>query len=135
MNERDGCALLKARFEAAGFRIREGYPYRSGNIAFAMDGFDPVAAVGFEYVTTAAGDREEITPAVLRHLEKRIAAGELAILLLDERDELDAELISFAADRFLAEVKRAMERSRKPGKVPGGKNAPRKSAKKKGGKT
>lgn len=128
MNEREGTALLKARFEAAGYRIREGFRYQSGGVSFSMDGFDPDARVGFEYVTTAAGDRAEITPEVVAHLERRMRAGEIAVLLLDEREAPSKDLLEFAAARFLAAVARPQPKaaktkkaSAKPKKAPKGK--------------
>lgn len=106
MTEREGCALLKRQFEKAGYSIRENVDFREGEIAFNVDGWDPEHRVGYEYVTTEAGDRAELTPPMLAALDKRIHGGELFLLLIDENDAPTADLIEFAAVRFLEEVAR-----------------------------
>jgi hypothetical protein len=104
MDEAEGCALLKKHFSAAGYDITEHFPFDEQGVRFSVDGFDPERRVGYEYITTAAGDREEVTPHVLIALEKRMGAGELYILLVDEREVLRADDLAGAADRFLARV-------------------------------
>lgn len=104
MDEAAGCALLKKHFVAAGYTISEHYPFDEQGVAFSVDGFDPERRVGYEYITTAAGDREEVNPRVVTQLERRMAAGELHILLVDEHAILQPEDLAQAADRFLARV-------------------------------
>jgi hypothetical protein len=101
MDEHEGCAVLKRRFTAAGLSIEESYPLREGDVAFNVDGFDPQRRVGYEYITTAAGDREEITPALIAALEERMARAELFVLLVDEAEAPTEETLIHAADHFL----------------------------------
>ncbi len=134
MNEQEGAALLRARFEAAGFRIREGYRYESEGFSFSIDGFDPDANVGYEYVTSEAGDRAEITSEILAHLEKRMRSGEIAVLLIDEYEAPSADLLTFAVDRFLEAIQTLRKKkkpAKKPAKRPVKKPGKRKAAKKK----
>lgn len=105
IDERTGCALLKERFTQAGYDIQDNYAFAEGDVVFQMDGFDPARRVGFEYITTEAGDRQELHPGLLSALEQRLSQGHLHVLLIDE-DEVDgAEALRQAADRFLAHVR------------------------------
>jgi hypothetical protein len=47
MEERKACALLKARFEAAGFHIAENVMFDEDHIRFEIDGYDANARVGY----------------------------------------------------------------------------------------
>lgn len=105
MRERDGCALLKQRFEAAGYVIQEAYRLDEDGIRVELDGFDPKARVGYEYVTLEAGDPWEVTEAVVERLGERMERGELFVLVVDEMEAEDAETLAFAADRFLERVR------------------------------
>ena len=102
MDERAGCELLKQRFTAAGLTIVEHYALREPGLEVTLDGYDPKARVGYEYITTAAGDRAEITPEVVAALESRMRAGDLFVLLLDEQEEPTPERMERAADHFLS---------------------------------
>ena len=104
MDEATGCSILKEQFTLAGFTINENYPLREDAVVFNVDGFDPVRRIGYEYITTAAGDRVELTPAVLQALEAKMAQGELYIFLIDERDVSGPEELRHAAARFLVHV-------------------------------
>jgi hypothetical protein len=104
VSEREGSAVLAERFTAAGYRIESEYPYELLGSTIRLDGYDPAARVGFEYLTTEAGDREELSPAVIAELEARMGRGELFLLLVDEREVADVELLRFAADHFLSSL-------------------------------
>lgn len=104
MDEREGRALLKARFEAAGFRIRVDHTFVEEGVSIRLDGFDPAARVGYEYITTEAGDRADVSPAEIASLEERMKRGEVFVLLLDEREAPTREILDFAATRFLEAV-------------------------------
>ena len=75
---------------------------------WTLDGYDPAARVGYEYLTTEAGDREEFTPEVLGALHGMVQRGEVYLFLVDEL-EVDAPGLSLAAERFLTYVKRLQE--------------------------
>src|SRR4051812_19429777 len=101
MTEEEGCALLRERFCAAGLAIEDNYRFAEGEGALSIDGFDPGRRIGYEYITTAAGDRAEITPALVAALEERMSHGELYVLLVDELDAPSADVLTHAADQFL----------------------------------
>ena len=104
MTERDACALLKARFEKAGFTIAENVAFDEAGVRFEIDGFDAAKRVGYEYVTEEAGDSWDVDGAVIAALEARRDAGELFILVVDEKDAADAAALGRAADVFLEQL-------------------------------
>jgi len=104
LTEKEGRAVLKARFEAAGLKIQEHFPLDDPPIS--LDGWDSTHRVGYEFMTTEAGDRDEITWAALEALELRMGFGEIYILLIDEKDVATADHLGRAADYFLAEVRK-----------------------------
>lgn len=105
LTEAEGRAILKARFEEAGFAIVESYRLTEGELDVELDGFDPDRRVGYELLTTEAGDRAEFTPAVVAAIERRMAAGELVLFLIDEADA-DGPALDRAARRFLERAAR-----------------------------
>lgn len=104
LDETTGTALLKERFERAGYKIWSNYPWQSDGVSAQLDGYDPEGKVGYEFITTAAGDRAEVTPELLQSLERCAEEGRAFVLLIDEVDAPDEAALAEAADRFLAEV-------------------------------
>jgi hypothetical protein len=107
MDEETGAIVLRHAFEAAGLRIEPSWSLAEEGLPMVLDGFDPDARIGFEYITAAAGDRKMLSPDVLAELERRIACGELAVLLVDEADVVDASDLELAASRFLERARGA----------------------------
>lgn len=108
MNELNGSELLLRLFEEQGLTIRPDYVFAEQGVEVLLDGFDPEQRIGFEFITTEAGDRLTFTPEVVRRLEARMSRGELYLLLLDEA-EADPEALVGAARGFFAQL-RAMGR-------------------------
>jgi hypothetical protein len=104
MTEHDACALLKARFEKAGFKIAERVAFDEDGVTFEVDGFDADKRVGYEYLTEEAGDGWDVDGTVIAALEARRDAGELYILVVDEKDAADAAALTRAADVFLEQL-------------------------------
>ena len=109
MDERNACALLKQRFEAAGFKIEENRPFEEEGVAFEIDGFDPEARVGYEYISAEAGDSWDVDGDVQAALEARRKKGEVHILFVDEADAAE---LGERADAFLAGL--AKKKTKKP---------------------
>jgi hypothetical protein len=122
MDERQAAALLKGRFEAAGFKIAENVSLDEGGLRFEVDGFDADKRVGYEYVTEEAGDSWDVDGDVIAELAARHARGELSILVVTEADAPDAGSLGKAADAFLAGLKKpaakAEKAKAKPPKTP-----------------
>ena len=106
MREAEGRAVLRRCFEARGLTVTEDHRLHDEGVAITLDGFDPSRRVGYEFITTLAGDREEVTTAVTVELERRMTAGQLAVFLVDEHDVDDEDALAAAAGRFLDEAAR-----------------------------
>jgi len=104
MEERAACALLKARFEAAGFAIVEHQPFAEAGVELELDGYDPARRVGYEYITEEAGDGWDVDAEVIAKLAAARRAGDVFVLVVDEREAPDAATLGPLADAFLAEV-------------------------------
>jgi hypothetical protein len=115
MQERQACALLKARFEAAGLRIAENVMFDEDGVRFEIDGFDADARVGYEYVTDEAGDSWDVDDQVQQALAARRAKGELFVLVVTEADAPDAVVLGNRADAFLAELPKPRKRTARSG--------------------
>jgi len=88
-------ALLSRMFRAAGLRIRYDVPRAGKGYSLTVDGFDPVRAIGFEYI--AAEERStDLKPAEVAAL----AASGDAILVVAAT--ADAASIESRAAAFLA---------------------------------
>jgi hypothetical protein len=105
VDERSACALLKQRFEAAGFTIEDNRTFDEDGIRFEIDGFDPHRRVGYEYLTEEAGDSWDVDEAVIAALEERRQRGDLHILIIDETHAPDPASVATAADTFLADLR------------------------------
>jgi hypothetical protein len=123
MTEKDACALLKARFQKAGYKIAENVMFDEDGVAFEVDGFDAAKRVGYEYVTDEAGDTWDVDSDVVAALEARRDAGELFILVVGEADAPDAAALGRAADLFLGQLAE-IEANEKPKKKPAAKKKP-----------
>ena len=104
LSESQGCEVLKAIFEARGFRIAEDFPFREGKVAFNVDGWDPEARVGYEYMTHSARDHADLEPDELLLISEWNERGRLFIFIVDETEVNSAEELSAAANAFLDEV-------------------------------
>jgi hypothetical protein len=104
MTEQSACALLKARFEKAGYEISENVAFDEDGVAFEVDGFDAAKRVGYEYITDEAGDTWDVDNEVIAKLAQRRDAGELFILVVGESEAPDAAALGRAADLFLGQL-------------------------------
>lgn len=104
MTEAEGAALLKQLFEAAGYTIVERFTFDEEGVFAELDGWDAAARVGYEYITSEAGDRIEFTPAAIEQLEARMKNDELHVLLVDEHDVDGGAALAFAAEAFLRQL-------------------------------
>ena len=98
--------MLERCFSAAGFHIEHGFKLVGAGFEVVLDGYDPARRVGYEYLTTEAGDRVELTPAVVAALEAAIERGDFHLLLVDELEVADEAELELAAQRFIARLPR-----------------------------
>lgn len=104
MTEAEGKTLLQARFTEAGYAIATDFHFHEGDIVVDLDGWDEKARVGYEYITREAGDDRQFDEATLARFEARMEKGELAVLLIDERDAVTEDALNEAARGFLGEL-------------------------------
>jgi hypothetical protein len=119
MEERKACALLKQRFEAAGYHIEENQPFDEEGVRFELDGFDAEARVGYEYISDEAGDSWDVDDGVKAALEARRKKGELHILFVEESEDPGEK-----ADAFLAALKKPAKKKAAAKKEPAPKKEP-----------
>jgi hypothetical protein len=105
MEERKACALLRSRFEAAGFTIQENRTFDEGGVRFEIDGFDAQRRVGYEYVTGEAGDGWDVDDKVIAALAARREKGELYVLVVAEQAAPDEPALDKAIEAFFAELR------------------------------
>lgn len=97
--------LIATRLRAAGLRVVADVPLGAGGVEVTLDGFDPARRIGYEYV--AADERgADLDDAEREHLAGLAGARVLVI------DSGDAEAVSGAIDRFLADVPAGAEAAR-----------------------
>jgi hypothetical protein len=104
VNEAEGNAILFARFVEAGYSIVKDFHFDENGIVVDLDGWDPAARVGYEYITAEAGDDLQFDAATLERFEQRMEKGELAVLLVDEHEAVTEEALERAAKGFLAAI-------------------------------
>ena len=104
VDERAGRAVLKRVFEQAGIRILEEYPLMLGSYKLLLDGYDPERRIGYEYVTTAGGDREALHEAVIGELDRLNETGLMHLFLVDEQFIPDEETLAQTAADFLQDL-------------------------------
>lgn len=96
--------MLLARFTAAGYHIQQNFHFHEADLEVDLDGWDPIARVGYEYMTREANDDMQFTPEALTAFERRMSRHELFVFLVDERDAVTETDLGRAADAFLGEI-------------------------------
>lgn len=106
LGEAEGCDILHAVFRARGHHTRANVAFAEDGVDFDADGWDPETRVGFEYMSSGAGDHDDLSPDELVRLAARMDRGELFFFIIDESEIPDAETLRWAAEHFLDEVAR-----------------------------
>lgn len=101
-----GCQLLERAFVSRGYRIVRDFRFDEDGITCSLDGWDPDARVGFEYLTRHGGDHEDLDKDELGRLSARIERGELYLFVIDEIHLEPGPELERAAGLFLDEVER-----------------------------
>ncbi len=109
LGEEAGSAILARVFAARGYAVARNVPFElrvQGGAAKTvhLDGYHAETRVGFELITTEAGDRAEFSPEVVDALEGKMARRECFLLLVDEADGLGEAELERVAGRFLDAV-------------------------------
>lgn len=97
LSESVGRQVLKEAFEAQGYRIQENYLLCWDEWEVELDGYDPLARVGYEYLTTEDG----VEPDALDGL---IKLNHCSLFLIDETQVPDAPTMLAAVFEFFRQI-------------------------------
>ena len=129
LTEMQGCDLLARLFSKRGYAIERNVMFREYGVEFHIDGWDPRARVGFEFLTSEDDDHIDLTLEEYNELTAAQRRGELALFIIDEVEPLAAEDLAAEAHEFLDEVADAIHARLKAG-TRGPKKAKKKTARK-----
>lgn len=127
LTEMQGCDLLARLFSKRGYAIERNVVFREYGVEFHIDGWDPRARVGFEFLTSEDDDHIDLTLEEYNELTAAQRRGELALFIIDEVEPLAAEDLAAEAHEFLDEVADAVHARLKAG-TRGPKKAKKKTA-------
>jgi hypothetical protein len=135
LSETQGCDLLARLFKARGYALQRNVLFREYGVEFHIDGWDPKARVGFEFLTSEDEDHDDLSLPEYKVLTAAQRRGELALFIIDEVEPLSGADLAAEAHDFLDEVSdaaRARLKATTRGKT--GKKAAPAAAKKKAAK-
>jgi hypothetical protein len=130
LSETGGCDLLARLFTKRGYALKRNVQFREYGVEFHIDGWDPKARVGFEFLTSEDDDHDDLTLEEYKTLTAAQRRGELALFIIDEVEPVSAESLAAEAHEFLDEVADAAH-ARLKAKTRGKKVAKKKPAAKK----
>jgi hypothetical protein len=104
LSEFDGCDLLARLFRARGYAIKRNQIFREYGVEFHIDGWDPQARVGFEFLTSEDEDHDDLTLEEYKTLCDAQRRGELALFVIDEVEPLSEKDLAAEAHEFLDEM-------------------------------
>lgn len=104
ISELEGCDLLARLFRARGYTLVRNHPFREYGVEFHVDGWDPQARVGFEFLTSEDDDHVDLTIEEYQTLAAAQRRGELALLVIDEVEPLSLAELAAEAHEFLDAV-------------------------------
>lgn len=115
LTEMQGCDLLARLFSKRGYTIERNVVFREYGVEFHIDGWDPRARVGFEFLTSEDDDHIDLSLEEYNELTAAQRRGELALFIIDEVEPLAAEDLAAEAHEFLDEVADAIHARLKAG--------------------
>jgi hypothetical protein len=115
LTEMQGCDLLARLFSKRGYTIERNVVFREYGVEFHIDGWDPRARVGFEFLTSEDDDHIDLTLEEYNELTAAQRRGELSLFIIDEVEPLAAEDLAAEAHEFLDEVADAIHARLKAG--------------------
>ena len=114
LSETGGCDLLARLFTKRGYALKRNVQFREYGVEFHIDGWDPKARVGFEFLTSEDDDHDDLTLEEYKTLTAAQRRGELALFIIDEVEPVSAEALAAEAHEFLDEVEAARAAGRLP---------------------
>lgn len=113
LSETEACGLLARLFKGRGYAITRNLTFREYGVEFHIDGWDPKARVGFEFLTSEDEDHDDLSLDEYQTLSAAQQRGELSLFILDEVEPLSAADLAEMANEFLDEVAAAKSPRRK----------------------
>jgi len=104
LSETEGCDLLARLFTKRGYALKRNVQFREYGVEFHIDGWDPTARVGFEFLTSEDEDHYDLSLEEYKELTAAQRRGELALFIIDEVEPVSAEALAAEAHEFLDEV-------------------------------
>ncbi|MFM7245167.1 MAG: hypothetical protein ACKO40_13470 [Planctomycetaceae bacterium] len=104
LSETEGCDLLARLFTKRGYALKRNVQFREYGVEFHIDGWDPQARVGFEFLTSEDDDHDDLSLEEYKALTAAQRRGELALFIIDEVEPVSAEALASEAHEFLDEV-------------------------------
>ena len=115
LSEAAGCDLLAKVFRARGYTIARNLQFREYGVEFHVDGWDPKARVGFEYLSSEDDDHDDLSLVEYQALMDQQRRGELSLFVIDEVEPVSAADLEEQANEFLDEVEAARAARRSAG--------------------
>lgn len=109
LSETKACDLLARAFRRRGYAISRNVPFSEYGVVFHIDGWDPIARVGFEFLSSEDDDHDDLTLKEYQALMAAQLRGELALFVVDEVEPLNVDDLRDAVEEFLDEVANARE--------------------------
>jgi hypothetical protein len=107
LDERTAREVLDRLFGAADLQLEHDHTYRRGEALVRIDGYDPVALVGYQFVShhdaDVVTDFDDAAERTMRALDE---AGKLRLLIVHDDDVADVEALIAVAEDFLASLDR-----------------------------
>ena len=112
LSETQGCDLLARLFRSRGYSIVRNIPFREYGVEFHIDGWDAVARVGFEFLSSEDEDHDDLSLTEYKALMMAQQRGELSLFVIDEVEPLSAADLTATVNDFLDEVARGAKARR-----------------------
>jgi hypothetical protein len=115
LSETQGCDLLSRLFTKRGYAIKRNVQFREYGVEFHIDGWDPQARVGFEFLTSEDEDHDDLSLVEYKALMEEQRRGGLSLFVIDEVEPISAADLEEQANEFLDEVEAARAARRSAG--------------------
>ena len=112
LSETEGFSLLAELFRARGHSLQRNVLFREYGVTFHVDGWDPHARVGFEFLTSEDEDHDDLSLEEYKTLNDHQQRGELSLFIIDEVEPISASALLHEANEFLDEVSEAAQARR-----------------------
>ncbi len=108
--------ILDRVFRRAGIAMQNDYPFRIERTMLSLDGYDPVAKVGYQFVAHADADVvtdfDTSAESALRELDR---AGKVRLFIVHDGDVRDLDELQAMASEFIDDLDLTSPQETRPG--------------------